>query len=285
MYDPAEVGDFRRMPTTAEEGAIHPLLAFAHQATPMTWFVEGIDKNVADLTEAEFRQIKAIYYGMITEVDAQLGRVFAALKASGEWDNTLIIFTSDHAEMLGDHYTLGKGGFHDESQHIPLIIRDPRTAGGGKVTAFTEAIDIYPTLLEAMAVEPLNAADGRSLQPWLEGQTPSGWRDAAHWEFDWRDVAELSAETALGLDSVSLNLSTVRTERWKYVHFAALPPLLFDLEADPDNLVNLAGNPAYAVIQLEMAERLLSWRARHLDQSLALKTLTPQGVVSRSVTR
>ena len=80
-------------------------------------------------------------------------------------------------------------------------------------------------------------------------------------------------------------MTAIRTDRWKYVHFAALPPLLFDLEADPDNLVNLAGDPAYALVQLEMAEKLLSWRARHLDQTLALAELTPDGVVRRNVAR
>ena len=94
-----------------------------------------------------------------------------------------------------------------------------------------------------------------------------------------------SAEQALGLDSTSLNMAAIRSERWKYVHFAALPPLLFDLQADPDNLRNLAADPRYAPIRAEMAERLLSWRARHLDQTLALKELTPNGVVSLKVVR
>jgi len=119
---------------------------------------------------------------------------------------------------------------------------------------------------------------------WL-GEKPGGWRDAAHWEFDFRDVSTQVPETTLGLNSTELNLTVIRTTKWKYVHFAALPPLLFDLEADPDNLNNLANDPAYASARVEMAERLLSWRAKHLDQSLALKELTPNGVVSRDVVR
>jgi arylsulfatase A-like enzyme len=242
---------------------------------------------VADLSDAEFRQIKATYFGMIAEVDAQLGRAFAAIKAAGQWNNTLVIFTSDHAELMGDHYLLGKGGYHDQSQHVPLVIRDPLTrARGNVVEDFTEAVDLYPTLLEAMGVEPAHAGDGRSLAPFLSGdEPPGGWRDAAHWEFDFRDVAGQSAETALGLDSVSLNMAAIRTERWKYVHFAALPPLLFDLDADPDCLHNLAADPSHAAVRAEMAERLLNWRARHLDQTLALTELTPNGVASIKVVR
>jgi arylsulfatase A-like enzyme len=281
MYSPDDVGSFRRAATPQADAAVHPLVALAHRATGLEHFVMGGSGPVAGLSDAEFRQIKATYFGMISEVDAQLGRVFEAIKSVGQWNDTLVIFTSDHAELMGDHYLLGKGGYHDQSQHTPLVIHDPRSSARGKtVTAFTEAVDIYPTLLEAMEVEPGHVADGSSLRPWYAG-TPERWRDAAHWEFDFRDVARQSAETALGIDSLGLNMSAIRTDKWKYVHFADLPPLLFDLEADPDNLENLAGRPEYATVQLEMAEKLLTWRARHLDQTLALKELTPQGVVTR----
>jgi arylsulfatase A-like enzyme len=282
LYDPADVPAFRRAETPAAERAIHPLLDLALGTTALDHFIIDGEGPVADLTEAEFRQLRATYYGMISEVDAQLGRVFAAIKAAGQWDDTLVLFTSDHAELSGDHFMLGKGGFHDESQHVPLIIRDPRqTQHGRRVTGFTEAVDIYPTLLDAIGATPTHVADGRSLLPWLDGETPADWRDAVHWEFDFRDVAGQSAERALGLRSDQLNLAVVRTDTWKYVHCAALPPLLFDLEADPHGLVNLAEDPAYAGARLAMAEKLLSWRAEHLDQTLALQELTPQGVLGR----
>ncbi len=285
MYAPEDVGPLRRAATLADEAAVHPLVDLMLNFVPMASFVEGTTGLVSSLSEAEFRQIKAIYYGMISEVDTQLGRIFDALKAAGAWDNTLIIFTSDHAEMACDHYGLGKGGFHDQSQHVPLVIRGPYVAAGARVSAFTEAVDIYPTLLEAMKTAPQHVADGASLYPWLSGETPARWRDAAHWEFDFRDVSVGAAEHATGLSSVELNLCVVRTAKWKYVHFAAMPSLLFDLEADPDNLHNLADDPAHLAVRLEMAEKLLSWRARHLDQTLALKLLTPGGVVTGSIVR
>jgi arylsulfatase A-like enzyme len=164
---------------------------------------------------------------------------------------------------------------------VPLVIRDPRVPRHGhRVEAFTEAVDIYPTLLAAMGSAPGHVGDGSSLLPWLSGDDPTRWRDAAHWEFDLRDVAGQSAERLLGVDSTQLGMAAIRTDRWKYVHFAAMPPLLFDLVADPDNLRNLANDPAHASVRIEMAERLLSWRSRHLDQTLALKELTSLGVVS-----
>jgi len=286
LYAPADVPGFRRAASVADEAAVHPLMQLALERTDLMHFAPGMNGCVADLSEAGFRQIKATYYGMIAEVDDELGRVFAALKAAGAWDETLVVFTSDHAELLGDHYTLGKGGFHDQSQHVPLVIRDPRNASRGRtVDAFTEAVDLYPTLLEAVGSEPAQVGDGSSLAPWLAGETPDRWRDAAHWEFDFREVATQEAERALGLSSTELSMAAIRTDKFKYVHFAALPPLLFDLERDPDNLHNVADDPVYARARIEMAEKLLSWRARHLDQTLALRELTPAGVVSVSVVR
>ena len=219
---------------------------------------------------------------MISETDAQLGRIWAAVKAAGAWDDTIVILTSDHAEMMGDHFLLGKGGFFDQSFHIPLIIRDPRRrkTRGTRVERFTEAVDVMPTLLDLLGDTPAAHLDGRSLAPFLDGKTPASWRDAAHWEFDFRSIEKGSAERHFGLKPQQCNLAVIRNEQWKYVHFGGgLPPLLYDLENDPGELRNLADDAAYLSIRLEFAERLLVWRAEHLDQSLALSALTERGVV------
>ena len=284
MFSPDEVTAPTRAVTPDAEAAQHPFLEYMLESVNRDSFIPGAEGKVAFWGERDLRQIKATYYGMIAEVDAQLGRVFEAVRERGDWEETIIVFTSDHAEMMGDHHMLGKGGYFDGSQHIPLIVRHPREARGRRVETFTESIDIFPTLLEAMDVEPMHEPDGRSLLPliWGEGP-PEYWRDAVHWEFDFRDVAQGSAENWFELKSNQLNMAVVRTDRWKYVHFANLPPLLFDLKADPHNFRNLASDPAHAAIRIEMAERLLSWRAQHLDQTLALKELTPDGVVTRRI--
>ena len=284
MFDPLEVDGFTRAETAEAEAALHPLLSYQLDKARQADFVPGTKGLVRDLTEAEFRQIKATYYGMIAEVDAQLGRVFAALQNAGGWDETLIVFTSDHAEMLGDHFLLGKGGFFDESQRIPLLIRDPaQPVGHGRsVDAFTEAVDLFPTLLDALALSPNHHPDGQSLMPFLAGQTPTDWRDAVHWEFDFRDIAGQKAERRFGLSSTQLAMAAIRDARHKYVHFTGLKPLLFDMERDPGNLHNLADDSAALPIRLRLAEKLLAWRAEHLDQTLALSELTAAGVVRLS---
>ncbi|KUM25356.1 phosphonate monoester hydrolase [Mesorhizobium loti] len=282
MYGPADGPAFRRAANWQAEAESHPYLAYDLGRQKRTKFVPGIEGKVPDWSEENFRRIRAIYYGMISELDAKLGRIWQALKAADAWDDTVIVLTSDHAEMMGDHFMLGKGGFFDASYHIPLIIRDPRRTKvtGSSVDRFTEAVDIFPTLLDLIGAAPEPHLDGMSLAPWLDGDRPGDWRDAAHWEFDFRSVAEGEAERHFGIGSRDCNLAVLRTEDFKYVHFGGgLPPLLFDLARDPGELSNVVHDPAYLPVRLEFAEKLLAWRARHLDQSLALAELTEDGVV------
>ncbi len=283
MFRPEEGPAYARAVDRETEAALHPFLRFALALQQKSSFVHGAEGPVSDWTTEDFDRIRATYYGMIAEVDAQFGRIVSALRDSGEWDKTIVIFTSDHAEMMGDHWSLGKGGYHDGSYHIPLVVRDPATAAaaGRQVDRFTSAADILPTLLERLGLSARNHQDGRSLMPFLAGEAPKDWRDAAFFEFDFRDVVEGTREAALGLRSNQCNLSVLRDEAFKYVHFTGLPPLLFDLAADPMELRNVADDPAYLAVRLRYAEKLLSLRAAHLDQTLAFTELTPEGPVSR----
>lgn len=241
-------------------------------------FIAGAEGLVRDWTVRDLQQIAATYFGMVSEVDAQIGRLFEHLKRIGQWDDTLVIVTSDHGEMLGDHGLLGKGGYHDGSYHIPLIVRDPLhgAASGRVVDAMTEAVDVMPTLLERLGLPVSSTLDGRSLQAWIQGDTPA-WRSAVHWEFDFRDIPERLTERALGLDSCHCHLAVHREADLKYVHFAGLPSLLFDLREDPMETRDVAGSADYRDRRLGAAEAMLSWRGAHLDQTLALTRLTRDG--------
>ncbi len=282
LYDPADGPDFARAESWRDEAAAHPYLDHAVRKQKREKFLPGMKGKVHDFGGDEFRAIRALYWGMISEVDAQLGRIWQAIKAAGAWDDTIVVLTSDHAEMMGDHFLLGKGGFFDQSFHIPLIVRDParRKAAGIRVDRFTEAVDVMPTLLDLLGATPPAHLDGRSLAPFLGGGAPANWREAAHWEFDFRSIEKGAAERHFGLRPQQCNLAVMRTDKFKYVHFGGgLPPLLYDLENDPGELANLAADPAFLPVRLELAERLLAWRAEHLDQSLALSALTEAGVV------
>jgi arylsulfatase A-like enzyme len=268
----------------AAEGAQHPWLR-QHLERLWAGAMPIQEKRLmAELDERGIRQLRATYYGMIAHLDESFGRLIAALKADGSYDETLIVVTSDHGDELGDHWLFGKDGYFEGTFHIPLIVRDPdapTAARGRQVNAFTETIDVMPTLLEWAERPVPHACDGQSLIPWLRGETPADWRREAHWEYDFRDLREPAAEIALDLHPEACNLAVIRDERYKYVHFAALRPLFFDLEHDPRELEDRAGDPAYRALVLSYAQKLLSWRMRSQDRALTRYHLGPGGVLDR----
>jgi arylsulfatase A-like enzyme len=281
MFDAAGGKPFARHKTWQEEARQHPYVAHELDNQKRKKFLPGAKGKVRDLSDNDFRTIRAIYWGMIAEVDRQLGRIWQALRDAGAWGDTVIVLTSDHGEMMGDHFMLGKGGFFDQSYHLPLIVRDPReTFGSGRrIDAFTEAVDIMPTIIELAGGEPGVQLDGRSLKPLLGNEGDASRRDAAHWEFDYRNMEMGPQAQLFGLRPEQCNLAVLRTAAHKYVHFGGgLPPLLFDLNEDPGELRNLAQEPAAQALRLEMAERMLAWRAEHLDRSLSFSALTEQGI-------
>lgn len=286
LYDPAEGPAYRRAATPEIDRGSHPLNAYwGELMREGSHFLIGGDP-VTEWTERDFDVLRAVYWGMVSEVDAQIGGLLAAIGAAGIADNTIVVLTADHGEMLGDHWALGKYGFYDQSYHVPLIVHDPRrpTGQGRVVEAFTEAVDVVPTIMDLVGAPAPRHLDGRSLLPFLDGvASVAGWRDAAHFEYDFREVASGEAGRYFGLGLDELSLAVHRGERFKYVHFAGLPPLLFDLQDDPGELVNLADDPGYRDARLACAEALLAWRARHLDRRLTGLELTARGLVDGRV--
>ncbi len=284
-FDPAKLPTPVRAPSKEAEAEQHPLLNYYISTLSNEKFFTGADGYAADLTESQVQLARASYCGMIKEIDDQLGRVFAYLKDSGQWDKTLIVFTCDHGEQLGDHYLFGKLGYFDQSFHIPLIIRDPRpeaNAGRGRVVSkFTEHVDVMPTILEWVGHKVPRQCDGRSLLPFCFGETPSDWRRHVHYEYDFRDCLTEEPQQALGLHMDDCSLTVLQDEQFKYVHFAALPPLFFDLEKDPDQFNNVANDPEYREKVLEYAQTMLSWRMRHADRRLTGYSASRHGLVER----
>ena len=271
-YHPDEVPAPRRGESHAAEAGLHPWLEWRYgQLRGNGWSI-GKSLCPTEMTEIELRQLRATYYGMINEVEDNIARLLDWLRANGRYDDTLIVITSDHGEQLGDHWMLGKESYFDESFHVPLILRDPwreaESARGRHVEAFTESIDIMPTILDWLGLTVPRQCDGASLLPWLHAETPADWREAAHWELDFRNVRKQGAETALGLRSDECGMNVIRDERYKYVHFEALPPLFFDLDKDPLQQENRAGDADYAPLVLRYAQKMLSWRMANDERVL-----------------
>jgi arylsulfatase A-like enzyme len=253
MYDPADVG--MPIPMADDRHAFHDLML-------------AIDDTTAPTDEARVRRMRAQYYGMISEVDHQIGRIRGALEDRGEWGSTLVIVVSDHAELLGDHGLRNKGGFFEQSQHIVGLVRDPRRgARGVTVSAFTENVDILPTLCELIDAEIPLQCDGRSLVPFLDGGEPGDWRDAAHWEYDWSSVVLPMGEFAWPHDRrlSTYSLAVRRDETHAYVQFGDGTWLCFDLANDPTWRVR----ETRADIVLQRAQSMLQWRMNHARRELS----------------
>jgi arylsulfatase A-like enzyme len=285
LYEADDVPPFVAAPSKAEEAAAHPL----NQA------VMYLPASGAPEDETERRQLRATYHGAQKEVDDQLARLFGYLDATGLADSTLVVLTSDHGEMGGDHWLIEKLGYWDESFHVPLIIRDPDPAGaaarGRVVRAFTESVDVLPTLCRWLGIEVPLQADGFALQPFITGEgagangTPEHWRTEAHWSWNFASPSTHLAERLLGVPMAHCALDVARGADVKYVQFAAdssvLPPILFDLVADPAQLHDLVRAGEGAELGWEAARRLVQWRMRNDDRTLAGTVLTAaDGVVA-----
>jgi arylsulfatase A-like enzyme len=257
--------------------ALHPYLrVLADQPRAAGWWDEPADDDAASV-----RRARAVHYGLVEHVDAEIGRLVAALEARGELDDTLVVVTSDHGEMLGDHGLWGKAGFFPQAFHVPLVVRGPGVARGRRVDAITEHVDLLPTLVEAFGGTAPLQADGRSLAPWLAGDKPADWRRAAFYEHDFRDLETATFERALGLDPDHCQLAALVGEGLAYVHFNGMPPLAFDLARDPEMTVDIAGERARASEVLEAAQAMLTRRMDAAERRLTGAKLTPGGVIGR----
>jgi arylsulfatase A-like enzyme len=244
---------------------------------------DGLRANPATAAPADpaaMAQLKAQYFGMISEVDAQLGRVWDALEAAGQWDDTFVVVVADHGEHLGDHGLVQKGGYFEESQHIVGIVRDPRQEAvrGAVIDRFTENVDIFPTLCEAMGVDVPAQCDGLPLTPLLHGEDPPWWREAAHWEFDSRAAFIRQGPHPWPWDRrlERRGLAVRRTDAAAYVHFGDGSWLCFDLAADPTWRTPIT-DPARVLAE---AQALLTWRAQHAERTLT-GVLIEEGLVGR----
>ena len=242
-----------RLTSVDAEREIHPWLS-EHLGKPRNRSHEDLIRH---------RKLQAGYFGLMSEVDDNMGRLVATLKENGAFDNTILIFTSDHGEQMGDHWMYGKAGFFDQSFHIPLIISAPGVKAG-VCDRFTEHVDIFPTLMDLLGVDKPRQCDGHSLSQQLFEGRLENWREAAHFEYDFRHS---DAENVLGLDMEHACLNVIRDDRFKYVHFADLPELLFDLVEDPGELKNIASERPEIVA--EYAKKLLSWRMQTTDKTLS----------------
>jgi len=208
------------------------------------------DKTNATLgkfSKEEIQESRQSYYAAISFVDEQIGRVIQALRERGELDNTLIIFTADHGDMMGDHYNWRKCKLYQGSVNIPMILRWPNSlaikAERGQIREeLVELRDVLPTFLDAAAVQKPEALDGESMLDILRNKT-------------WRNLLDLEHARIYEPD----NAWTCLTDgTYKYIYFTLTGEnQLFDLSNDPYELYDLASDPEYAKLVLEWRDRMI----------------------------
>lgn len=230
---------------------------------PLPAFDNGFTRNVRDENLAGYPRTKEAigdqlceYYGLITHLDEQVGRILAALEASGQAKNTLVVYTADHGLALGSHGLLGKQSLYEHSMKAPLLIAGPGVPAGKSTDAFTYQFDLFPTLCDVAGAKPPPALAGASLRPLWTGEKQA-LRDSVFLPFS-------------GL------MRSVRDEQWKLIVY---PPLnhreLFDLKADPHEMNNLAADPKHADQIERLTKRMQAWQ-KQVGDTQALTSDKPK---------
>jgi len=208
--------------------------------------------------DAQWRT-RVAYYGLCTFADRIVGRMLDALAESGLADNTIVVYTSDHGEMLGEHGLWWKSTFYEASARVPLLVRWPgRLAEGRRVPRNVSLIDVGATLLDLAGADPLPSASGRSLRPLLDGD-----------ETQWDDTVFAEHVTAGSADRAVVPQRMVRQGPWKYIYSHGMAPQLFDLDDDPGELRDRSADPACA----DICDRLRALVLRDWDPNFVARRL------------
>ncbi|MEO2004229.1 MAG: sulfatase-like hydrolase/transferase, partial [Candidatus Poribacteria bacterium] len=207
----------------------------------------GPHNRLSELTDDNVRETIALTYGMMTLVDASIGRMWDAMDALGLWENTLVVYCSDHGDLMGDHRLMNKGPFHyDGLLRVPCLARAPGATNNSAqvMDTFAQLIDLPLTFLDYAGVEPAVGMQGRSLRPAIEG-------------------SDAEAPDAILIENSSgelphLSLKTVQTRAWKMTVYGGQGyGELYGLREDPDEFANLWGSADHAATQAELQKLLL----------------------------
>jgi arylsulfatase A-like enzyme len=234
------------------------------------YFQHDEGKSFGDAEKA--RLVRPAYMGLVKELDDNIGRLLDGLQKLGRLADTMIVFTADHGDFLGDHWLGEKELFFEAAARIPMIVYDPRSeAKAGQIDdTLIDGIDVVPTFLAALGAPPYDyLMEGRDLSPLLAGQGDPGRRDYAVCELDY---GFRRARVFLNQPAQRCRAWMVRSDRWKYVRWLDYPDQLYDLQDDPDEMADLGTDPGYAGVRDEMQGRLLDWLSTR-----RIRTTAPDG--------
>jgi len=195
--------------------------------------------------DRRIRRARAGYYGMITELDAYVGRIHDALAASGELEDTVFVYTSDHGEMLGEHGLWYKNTLYEDAAHVPMVVAGPGLPGGETVETPVGHVDLVHTLLEWAGADRPEPRRGHSLAPLVGGTGTHGAAEHPGYAY----VENHSEGNCTGSFAI-------RKGDWKYVHVTWYEDMLFDLSGDPNEFENRIDDPDAADVLAELRGHL-----------------------------
>lgn len=215
-----------------------------------------------DLSDKQIRDNRRAYYAMVTYIDDKVGEIIRELERIGLRDNTMVLFTSDHGEMLGEHGMWFKRTFYDPAVKVPLIMSWPgKFPAGNKVDSLVSLVDLGPTLMSLVEVpdreEWVSSMDGESFAHLLYGKEQN-WKNEVFFEY----YGEGPVRSMIGL----------REGNMKYIQVHKEEPLLFDLDSDPLEMTNLAGQPGYESMQKKMLKKVEEQADLEQIESLVLRS-------------
>jgi len=220
------------------------------RATAESW---GWDNLSLD----DFIEVRRHYYALCSQVDENIGRVLSCLEELKLTDSTIIVFTSDHGDFLGEHGLLYKEHLYDGSLHVPLIIYDPRRKKTGlRYSGLIETIDIMPTLLEMINLRVPDQIQGKSLVPVIDNPNLSH-RDTVFSEWTTHTVNK-NVRSVLN-SCICPSIKSVRTDQWKYIHYVGEPGEIYNIQNDPEERINLFNDPVGRIRRQKMEELILDW--------------------------
>lgn len=272
MYGPEHVIDPIR--SVAERDTDHPLMrAYQNARVCKSFSRDHVREHVLPA-----------YMGLIKQLDDNLGRLFKWMDETGVSDNTIIAFTSDHGDYMGDHWMGDKDFYHEMAAKVPLIIADPRPQAdatrGTTSDALVEMIDLAPTFMNAMGCPPKpHIVEGRDLTPLLHGTDGFSRRYA----ISEHDYSSFEMAHALNVPQEDARTVMIFDGRWKYVRCEGFRPVMYDLETDPLELTDIGGSETqeHQDVRQRMEEALLSWSLQHHTRITATKdVLARQGVAA-----
>jgi choline-sulfatase len=225
------------------------------------YLAHGQDRHT--ITRENVLRARRAYYAMASYVDEKIGRVLTALQRAGLGNDTVVVFCGDHGEMMGERGMWFKQTFYEWSARVPLLVAWPGVTHGDHRPEVCSLVDLLPTFLDLAAsgdagvrVQPVEPLDGRSLAPAVRGDAAPDAGEA---------ISEYSSEGVIAPSRM------VRRGACKYVYTLGLPPLLFDLALDPQELRNRAGDPDYRAIEAELHARVMQdWDPEDVHRRILL---------------